>query len=119
MDHLEHRDPHDGEVDLCDAVELPVLREGLDLGVNLGLVRETIYDTLDDDNDDNVTEVIATFNYDYGLIIDEPYTKKLKAEYPCWCGSKLCRGTLLAPKDDEPKKSKKSKKKNKSKSDKR
>lgn len=36
--------------------------------INLGLVRETIYDTLDDDNDDNVTEVIATFNYDYGLI---------------------------------------------------
>ncbi len=37
-------------------------------------------------------------NYDYGLIIDAPYTKKLKAEYPCWCGSKNCRGTLLAPK---------------------
>ncbi|QBK04003.1 SET domain-containing protein [Hylemonella gracilis] len=37
-------------------------------------------------------------NYDYGLIIDEPYTKKLKAEYPCWCGNKNCRGTLLAPK---------------------
>lgn len=37
-------------------------------------------------------------NYDYGLIIDEPYTKKLKAEYPCWCGSKSCRGTLLSPK---------------------
>jgi uncharacterized protein len=37
-------------------------------------------------------------NYDYGLIIDEPYTKKLKSEYPCWCGSKNCRGTLLAPK---------------------
>ena len=37
-------------------------------------------------------------NYDYGLIIDEPYTKKLKAEYPCWCGSANCRGTLLAPK---------------------
>ncbi len=44
-------------------------------------------------------------NYDYGLIIDEPYTKKLKAEYPCWCGAKSCRGTLLAPKDraDTPK----------------
>ena len=44
-------------------------------------------------------------NYDYGLIIDEPYTKKLKAEYPCWCGAKNCRGTLLAPKDraDTPK----------------
>ena len=37
-------------------------------------------------------------NYDYGLIIDERYTKKLKAEYPCWCGSANCRGTLLAPK---------------------
>lgn len=37
-------------------------------------------------------------SYDYGLIIDAPYTKKLKAEYPCWCGSKNCRGTLLAPK---------------------
>lgn len=37
-------------------------------------------------------------NYDYGLIIDEPYTPKLKAEYPCWCGAKNCRGTLLAPK---------------------
>ena len=37
-------------------------------------------------------------NYDYGLIIDERYTKKLKAEYPCWCHSTNCRGTLLAPK---------------------
>ncbi len=37
-------------------------------------------------------------NYDYGLMIDERYTPKLKAEYPCWCGSAQCRGTLLAPK---------------------
>jgi SET domain-containing protein len=37
-------------------------------------------------------------NYDYGLIIDERYTPKLKAEYPCWCCTKKCRGTLLAPK---------------------
>ena len=37
-------------------------------------------------------------NYDYGLIIEERYTKKLKAEYPCWCGAPKCRGTLLAPK---------------------
>ena len=50
--------------------------------------------------------------YDYGLIIDAPYTKKLLAEYPCWCGSPGCRGTLLAPKDDKPGK-KKEKKKNK------
>ena len=36
--------------------------------------------------------------YDYGLVIDEPYTKALKADYPCWCGANKCRGTLLAPK---------------------
>lgn len=37
-------------------------------------------------------------NYDYGLVLDERYTPKLKAEYPCWCAAKTCRGTLLAPK---------------------
>jgi SET domain-containing protein len=42
-------------------------------------------------------------NYDYGLILDEPYTRKLKAEYPCWCGARNCRGTLLAPKSRQPK----------------
>jgi uncharacterized protein len=36
--------------------------------------------------------------YDYGLSIDERYTKKLKAEYACRCGAKKCRGTMLAPK---------------------
>ena len=42
-------------------------------------------------------------NYDYGLILDEHYTRKLKAEYPCWCGARKCRGTLLAPKSRQPK----------------
>lgn len=37
-------------------------------------------------------------HYDYGLIIDEPYTPALKADYPCWCGAANCRGTLLAHK---------------------
>ena len=37
-------------------------------------------------------------NYDYGLIIDEPITKKLIAQYPCWCDSPKCRKTLLAKK---------------------
>ena len=36
--------------------------------------------------------------YDYGLIIDERYTAKLKKEYACRCGAKSCRGTMLAPK---------------------
>jgi uncharacterized protein len=44
--------------------------------------------------------------YDYGLIIDARYTPKLLAEYPCWCGARKCRGTLLAPKE-KPKKSEK------------
>jgi hypothetical protein len=35
--------------------------------------------------------------YDYGLVIDEPHTPELLAQYPCWCGAKACRGTLLAP----------------------
>ena len=36
--------------------------------------------------------------YDYGLIIDEPYTKKLKKQFECRCGTTNCRGTMLAPK---------------------
>jgi SET domain-containing protein len=43
--------------------------------------------------------------YDYGLVIDEPHTPELLKQYPCWCGAKKCRGTLLAPQ----KKGKKSK----------
>jgi SET domain-containing protein len=36
--------------------------------------------------------------YDYGLIIDERYTPKLKKEYECRCGSPKCRRTMLSPK---------------------
>lgn len=36
--------------------------------------------------------------YDYGLVIDERYTPKLKKEYECRCGSAQCRHTMLAPK---------------------
>jgi hypothetical protein len=46
-------------------------------------------------------------NYDYGLMIDEPYTPELLAEFPCWCGAEACRGTLLAPKEEDEKKKKK------------
>ena len=37
--------------------------------------------------------------YDYGLVIAEPYTKKLKKQFACRCGAKRCRGTMLAAKD--------------------
>ncbi len=36
--------------------------------------------------------------YDYGLVIDERHTPKLKKEYACRCGAASCRGTMLAPK---------------------
>jgi uncharacterized protein len=36
--------------------------------------------------------------YDYGLVLDERYTAKLKKEFQCLCGTATCRGTLLAPK---------------------
>ncbi|MBV8500517.1 MAG: SET domain-containing protein-lysine N-methyltransferase [Paucibacter sp.] len=36
--------------------------------------------------------------YDYGLTVDERYTKKLKKEYACYCGAADCRGTMLTPK---------------------
>ena len=42
--------------------------------------------------------------YDYGLVIDEPHTPELLQQYPCWCGAKTCRGTLLAPQKKAPRK---------------
>jgi SET domain-containing protein len=36
--------------------------------------------------------------YDYGLVIDARLTRKLKKEYECRCGSRQCRGTMLASK---------------------
>ncbi len=34
--------------------------------------------------------------YDYGLVLDERLTKKVKAQYQCLCGTPACRGTMLA-----------------------
>jgi uncharacterized protein len=36
--------------------------------------------------------------YDYWFVLDEPHNAANKALYPCRCGSKNCRGTLLADK---------------------
>jgi SET domain-containing protein len=35
-------------------------------------------------------------NYDYGLITEERLTATVKRNYECRCGSKHCRGTMLA-----------------------
>jgi hypothetical protein len=34
--------------------------------------------------------------FDYGLESDEPMSEALKARYACRCGTKKCRGTMLA-----------------------
>lgn len=37
-------------------------------------------------------------NYDYGLVVSERHTAKIKQAYGCLCGAASCRGTMLAPK---------------------
>lgn len=37
-------------------------------------------------------------NYDYGLIVEERHTAKVRAAYACRCGAPDCRQTMLAPK---------------------
>ena len=37
--------------------------------------------------------------YDYQLVVEERYTRALKKLYACFCGSRKCRGDLLAEKD--------------------
>ena len=36
--------------------------------------------------------------YDYGLVLDGRHTPKVKKQFECRCGSRRCRGTMLAPK---------------------
>ena len=47
-------------------------------------------------------------SYDYCIEAGERITKEVKARWPCWCGAKKCRGTVLVP---TPKPKKKAKKK--------
>lgn len=36
--------------------------------------------------------------YDYGLVLEDRHTAKVKKQFACWCGAATCRGTMLAPK---------------------
>lgn len=36
--------------------------------------------------------------YDYGIVLDVPYTARLKKLWQCLCGAPNCTGTLLKPK---------------------
>jgi len=35
--------------------------------------------------------------YDYAIQAGEPLTREVKSRWPCWCGAKQCRGTVLVP----------------------
>ena len=37
-------------------------------------------------------------NYDYALMLEGRHTPKVKKQFECRCGSRKCRGTMLAPK---------------------
>ena len=45
----------------------------------------------------NIKEGAELF-YDYGLVLDEPYTEQTKRDYLCLCGAAKCRGMMLADK---------------------
>jgi SET domain-containing protein len=36
--------------------------------------------------------------YDYAIELDERHTPARKQRFPCQCGARTCRGTLLKPK---------------------
>jgi len=36
-------------------------------------------------------------SYDYGIEAGERLTKAVKARWPCWCGARKCRETVLVP----------------------
>ena len=36
--------------------------------------------------------------YDYGIVLSEPHTAKMKKIWACRCGAKRCTGTMLKPK---------------------
>ena len=50
-------------------------------------------------------------SYDYCIEAGERLTKAVKARWPCWCGAKKCRGTVLVPTPKSRKKAKKKAKK--------
>ena len=39
--------------------------------------------------------------YNYGIVLDEPYTAELKALWGCRCGQANCTGTMLQPKPEK------------------
>jgi SET domain-containing protein len=36
--------------------------------------------------------------YNYGIVLDQPHTARMKKIWACRCGSKKCTGTMLQPK---------------------
>jgi hypothetical protein len=61
-------------------------------------------ETIIDDDDRIWIESIRTIRpgeeltYDYHLITADRHTPEVKRRFPCYCGTKRCRGTMLVPK---------------------
>jgi uncharacterized protein len=49
--------------------------------------------------------------YDYGIVLEEPHTPRIKKIWQCRCGSRRCTGTILTPKRKPKSAAKKSAKK--------
>ena len=62
----------------------------------------------DEDEDPNLDAVFIDarrairpgeeLTYNYGIVLDEPHTNRLKKLWACHCGSPKCTGTMLQPK---------------------
>lgn len=69
QDYNENRDTGSvSSLGSAPAVVIQSLDGAAGGNITLSRVRETVYDTLDDDDDNNVTEELRKFNYDYGFV---------------------------------------------------
>jgi SET domain-containing protein len=65
--------------------------------------------TVEDDDEDPARDAVfiesmraikagEELTYNYGIVLDEPHTSRLKKLWACRCGSPKCTGTMLQPK---------------------
>ena len=44
------------------------------------------------------SDAVLELTYNYGIVLSEPHTARLKKIWACRCGSPKCTGTMLQPK---------------------
>lgn len=61
-------------------------------------------EAVEDDDERIFIEALRTIKsgeelgYDYNFILEERHTPAQKKLFPCWCGARTCRGTMLGKK---------------------